>query len=394
MAEITAWETTPRLMYLAEELRIPVPKSILRLLMGGIIIGSILDIGIRATATEHHLSEDQLMHQYTEGKAADDTSPTEEDFRYLIGKEAMEALEFSDKSYTLTDRLKMGVTIAEFVYEKRSKLIDREEISLADASIDPDNLELPLFKTGFQPFDLLMGGGIPQTLVTLIARPGAGKTSTFLTLMGELRRTHAASSIWFFSLEMPMKAMLYRAKSLKERINFLPDDRFFCGGYTPTEILTLIDENPDSNRVIIYDSPDALGGSGGDQRRFALEEVFRDLIRVKTNCKAVFTASQPRRSDNVLGLDSFAEAWQKAWYSDIVITLTNTGRMPNSEEARMSMSCVKNRFGVADQVVTYGYRYSSLEWSESKSTFHISGWGDSNELREAAGENTSLGNEW
>lgn len=375
-----------RLVYLAEVLRIPVSKVILRLIPNGEIIGSIVDIGIHATALELGIAEKQLMNVYTEGKGEDDTQASEYEFRLIIASMAQATLDFDDK-LTITQKLEKHVIISEFVNSTRSQLIEYEEASLAGDSIDFEQIAIPTFNTGFQPLDILTEG-ISQTLVTFMARPGTGKTSTFLTIMGELRRTNVCNSIWFFSLEMPLQMMQYRAKSLLTSIEFKDDDRFFCGQYTPTDVLRMIDANPDPDRVIIYDSPDALGG-GGDQRRFVLEEIFRDLVRIKTNSKCVLTASQPRRADgNNLHLESVAESWQKAWYSDMIITIVDTGRNPRTGMNRLRMATVKNRFGVNGRVVEYGYNYSDLTYTNTHASLEASGWGSPNELRDAVGDDT------
>lgn len=371
-----------RLIYLADFLRIPVPTKILRLIPNGNIIGSIVSIGLIPTALEMGIEEKQLINVYTEGKGEDVLKASEHEFRLIIGTMAEETVHHNDK-LTITERMEKRVEIAEFVMANRSQLIEYEEVSLG-SDIDYNEITLPTFQTGFQPLDMLTGG-IAQTLITLMARPGEGKTSTLLTIMGELRRTNVCSSIWYFSLEMPKQMMLYRAKPLLSSIKFKDDDRFFCGQYSPTEVLQMINENPDPDRVIIYDSPDALGGSG--ERRFVLEEIFRDLVQIKTNSKCVLTASQPRRADGQnLRMDSVAESWQKAWYSDMILTLVDLGRNPHTGLNHLSMATVKNRFGQKGLTVDYQYNYVDLTYQDAPDPTDSSGWSDPNELRVAVGD--------
>ncbi len=373
-----------RLIYLADFLRIPVPKSILRLIPSGDIIGSIVSVGIKSTALEMRIEESQLMNIYNEGKGKDELKASEHEFRILLGIMAEETL-IHNENLTITERMTKRVEIAEFVMANRSQLIEYEEISLG-GDIDWNTVELPTFATGFQPLDLLTGGGLAQTLVTLMARPGEGKTSTLLTIMGALRKTNVCSSIWYFSLEMPKQMMLYRAKPLLTSIEFIDGkDRFFCGQYPPSEVLRLINEDPDPDRVIIYDSPDALGGSG--ERRFVLEDIFRDLVQIKTNSKCVLTASQPRRADGQnLRIDSVAESWQKAWYSDMILTLVDLGRNPNTGMNHLSLATVKNRFGQKGLTVDYQYNYADLSYHDAPDPTDSSGWSNPNELREAVGD--------
>jgi len=388
----TAWNAPSRLVYLAEFLRIPIPSKILNLLPTGKILGSIVARGIHATAIEMGIPEDQLMNVYEEGRNQDDTKADEQEYRYLVGKIAEEALEAKAEDLNFSEKLRLGVEISEFVHAKRSQLIEYETASLTSEEMSSESTGLPTFDTGFQPLDILTDG-IAQTLVVLMARPGHGKTSTLLTLMGKLRETNVCSSIWYFSLEMPLQMMKYRAKELLKTVEFVDDDIFYCGQYTPTNILSMISENPDPDRIIIYDSPDALGG-GGDQRRFVLEDLYRDLVQVKANAKAVFTASQPNRASRALSLDSLAESWAKAWYADMVLTLVNQGRAMNSSMNRMRMETVKHRFGVSDRAVEYNYDFNTLKYADTPAVNDASEWNNSNELREAAGESAESSEAW
>ncbi len=373
-----------RLVYLADFLRIPVPSNLVRMIPNGEVIKSIANIGKEATAIELSIPENQLLNIYNVGKGEDETKADEQEYRMIIGFMAESYLDL-DTNLSFSEKLKKRVQISEFVHTSRSQLIEYEEVSLGNPDIDFESLELPSFDSGFQPLDVLLGG-LSQTLITFMARPGTGKTSTFLTIMGELRRTQVCNSIWFFSLEMPLAMMLHRAQALMPSVQFKDDDKFFCGQYTPIDVLNKISEHPDPNRVIIYDSPDALGG-GGDQRRFVLEEIFRDLVRIKTNAKCVLTASQPRRADRGnLQLDSVAESWQKAWYSDVIVTITDQGRGFDSNFNRLRMTTVKNRFGANNMSVDYGYNYKDLSYKPTASSNEVSGWGNPNELRDASGD--------
>lgn len=373
-----------RLVYLADILRIPIPSTLVRMIPSGEVIKSIAIIGKEATAIELGIPGNQLLNIYNAGKGENEFKADEQEYRMIIAHMAESYLDL-DNNLSFTKKLSKRVEISEFVNTKRSQLIEYEEVSLGNPNIDFKALELPTFNSGFQPLDMLLEG-LAQTVIIFMARPGEGKTSTLLTIMGELRRTNACNSIWFFSLEMPLAMMLHRAQALMPIVKFKEDDRFFCGQYSPTDVLNKINEHPDPNRVIIYDNPDALGG-GGDQRRFALEEMFRDLVQIKTNSKCVLTASQPRRADRGnLQIDSVAESWQKAWYSDVIITITDQGRGFHTDNNRLRMTTVKNRFGVNNRSVDYGYNYKNLTYTHTQATNEASGWGNPSELRDAVGD--------
>src|SRR6185369_13476416 len=109
------------------------------------------------------------------------------------------------------------------------------------------------------------------------------------------------------------------------------------------------------------DSPDVMAGGTLEGRRFALEEIYRDLIRLKQHCKHVFVASQARRQDRTLSQESVAEAWAKAFYVDIIITMNRMGR-GTGQWSRVRSSVGKNRFGPPDRELNFSFNYADLSW--------------------------------
>ena len=79
-------------------------------------------------------------------------------------------------------------------------------------------------------------------------------------------------------------------------------------------------------------------------------------------CKAVIVCSWPRRKDATISLDSAAEAWAKAWYSDIILGITKLGQTRGGNH-RVKLNVVKNRFGQSDTDTIFEYNYQTLKWN-------------------------------
>jgi hypothetical protein len=244
---------------------------------------------------------------------------------------------------------------------KGQDLISSDEVSLDTEVADDD---MPKFRSGFDPLDQLMGG-LYQGILTLMAKSGHGKTSFMLSIMEALRQNNVAEELWFFETEIPVRLMMYRMRAAKKRTQFTSGDRLICGAISSGEILRRVLDNPNPSRVIFVDSPDVMAGGMGENKRFGIESIYRDLVAVKEKSMLVIAASQVRRKDRLnLTMESVAEAWVKVHYSDMLVGASKLPQVSrNFSQVRYSVS--KNRFGLADQEVTFGYNYGDLSWEFS-----------------------------
>lgn len=350
----------PRLIYLAVEHKPVMPgKLIAKSLPQGDLLSSVAIRGIKGAAADLDINEDQIRHLYELGSKPDRGSVLE--FKTLVGQVLMSELELHRDEMPMGDYLVRMREVANYVDQTDTALSTREE---ADLGVENKINHVVKWESGFSPIDLLIGG-FYSSITTLIARPGHGKTSIMLSLMEGLRKDNAASSIWMYELEIPLHLMLYRASSCLSRVKFISGmDRLVCGPVTMTDIETEVDAHPDPNRVIIIDSPDVMAAGAGEGKRFKIEDIYISLIRLKSKCKAVIVTSWPRRKDGGnITMDSVAESWSKAWYSDIMIGMTKLGRAPGGENLNnVKLVVVKNRFGDSDRELTFQYNYVDLSW--------------------------------
>lgn len=350
----------PRLVYLAEEHRIGVPAALSKLLPQGDLLREISTSGMNQTVLNLGLPEKQLMKLYDEGAHKRNGrihSGDAGEFRILVGKLATEELELKREDLPLREYLKTFRLIDDFVSGKSSELVERSEFSMGD---DHEEVELPKFDSGFEPVDIVTNG-LYQGIVTIVGKPGHGKTSLMLALMEMIRHNQLASSMWFYEVEIPAPLMLWKTQSMRKRTDFLQDDIVRCGMFSTQELLDRMDEYPDQDRIIFLDGPDAMAAGTGGDRRFGLEEIYRDLILMKDKSKMIVVSSQARRKDETIVLESGAESWQKAWYSDIMIGTSKVGR--SGRDSRIKLNCIKNRFGLEGRELKFTFDMSDLSWS-------------------------------
>lgn len=361
----------PRLFFLANELRSPLPASLVKYLPQGEIIQSIASFGLSGVEVGLGLSRPQVEALIAQGSG--DGKPTQEEFRYLVSHYLTEAVVEQKESMPLPDFMKKMDAISRWS-NGSAALID-----VAEGEFTGEGSTFEKWMTGFQPFDTIFEG-FYQGLFMILGSTGTGKTTHMLALAEQLRRTNMASEIWFFQTEIPQEMFKYRMKPMTERTHFIPGkDRIFYGLQSVPEIIEMVKSNPDPNRIIFHDSPDVLaGGSADDGRRFELENIFRDFVVLKSLVKAVWVASQVRRKDRVIKVTSSAESWAKAWYVDGMIGLQKMGFKDNM--VNMTANVVKNRFGPVDFAINYNFDQANIKAVMSPSSRkRASGWGDDEE---------------
>lgn len=350
-----------RLIYLAAELQPELPKKeLLKLIPQVEVVTTISKRGLTGASSDLDIPVDQLQVQYDQGKRAGSGSLNE--FRTLLGQIMLAEADLQRDQLSMTAYLSLVRGITEYIEHEKLVLINTDDVDLGEFSDDSSNVAtIPKFDSGFTPLDFVTQG-LYQGILTLIARPGHGKTSIMISVMEEAVKTKAASSVWYYEQEIPKPMMLYRISPSAVRTPFRKGkDRLICGQLTILDIETEIRRHPDPERIVIIDSPDVMAGGTGDQKRFAIEEVYLGLIRIKSLCKAVLVTSWPRRKDREITLESGAEAWAKAWYSDIIVGATKLGRVGQGYN-NVRFNTVKNRFGISDTDLTWHYNYSDLSW--------------------------------
>jgi hypothetical protein len=333
----------PRLVFLLAYHRIRIPKIVARHLPGGQWLQELYK-GVG--------SSDILMEQagllYKEGESLGVGSRDEA--INIMGRLIYDSID--EVAISQADLMEVFAALRGMA---GTQVVDYEEIRL-DKKLKLRGI--PKWDSGFTPLDLVTGG-LYQGIIMFMGSPGVGKTTMMMTLMEELVLSEVASSVYFFQTEIPGQMMQGRLAPMTRRTKFRKQDLVICGHYTSDEILERLEEDPDPDRVVIFDSPDVTAGGSGDTKRFALEAAWLSLIKVKQKCKAVVVTTWPRRKDRVMTIQSAAEAWAKAWYSDIIIGMNQMGG------GRMRFRVLKNRFGITGNAISFGYNLENITWDLS-----------------------------
>lgn len=341
-----------RLVYLLVRYRVQIPRRLRPLLPGGNWLSE-LHKGV-GSASLHGIEMEDLSRLYRAGKKAGPGSADEA--KALIAK----AIDLGIRSDAVEplERIRVYSTLERFMVS--SEMLEEGMIQL-DAMKDEGEEGVPKFDSGFLPIDLVLRGCY-QGILTIMGYPGTGKTSLMLTMMEEIASTESASSVVMFQNEIPKGVMAGRVRPITERVQFREGDLIICASWGTPEILSWVEEHPDPDRVVFFDCPDVIA-EAGEGRRFALEGIYQDLVKLKQVSKMVVTSSQPRRRDGPgsLSLTSVAEAWAKAWYTDMLVSIQVSGRGPQGRH-QYRLRVHKNRFGPSDGDIVFTYDLTDLTW--------------------------------
>ena len=322
----------------------------------GDLLSEVALSGLEGGSVQFNIDPDQIQVMYESGSI--NGSGSADEFRMLASQYLTQELELRRDEFLLAEWLDRIAEVNVYLKNKSDDLVGSEEISL-NAEVDDE--EMPKFWSGFGPLDEVMGG-LYQGIITIMAKSGHGKTSFMLSLMEAFRQSNVADELWFFENEIPVRLMMYRLRASRQRTQFKSGDKMICGFTSSAEILRRVIEEPNPNRVIFIDSPDVMAGGMGENKRHGIEAIYRDMVSIKERSMLVVAASQVRRRDGrTLTMESVAEAWTKVHYSDMLATAVKLGPIVRGY-SQVRMTVPKNRFGLADQEVTFGYNYADLSW--------------------------------
>jgi len=329
-----------RLVYLVAYHKIRIPKGLLRYLPFSDEL-SRLHSGIGAAGDVAQLA--QLFHA---GASLGEGSV--EEAKSILSR-LLDSRDFQSSSQKLEAyRLIMEISAQDF----------GDSTPFAEVDVSPNAVYEPLAKwaSGFDPLDIALGG-LYQALVIFMAQPGTGKTSITLSVAEELIKT--GHQVYAFETELPAQVLQGRMAPMLRRTSFASTgSRIFCGPYSVDDVIEMVKEDPNPDRIVIFDGPDAMFvKSSTGERRFDLEQIYMKLVILKHMCKAVFATSQPRRNDRELQITSVAEAWSKAFYADIMIGIQKHG------PSTLMMSVLKNRFGPGGGRLFFNYDYEKMVWT-------------------------------
>lgn len=351
----------PRLFFLAVEHHPTQPvKSLLKYLPQSDLLIAGGSSGVNGAAALLRVKRSQLQELYRLGSKPNKGSVQE--YKVLVAEVISGAIDEIRDDLMFNDYLSMIEALNRYVNGSATQaIVPYEEVKLDE--VNPEEVEdIRKWNSGYAPIDQIVGG-LYQGILLIMMKPGSGKTSHMLRMAEDLRGNPEVSNIWFFESEVPRTMMLYRIKPILERTPFHPGDRLVCGFMDIKELVQQCIDHPDDRRVIFIDSPDSI--ATGQDKRYALEEFYRELNWIKSLNRLIVVSSQPRRNDRVLTQESVSDSWAKTWYSDMIVTGQKLGRVPGSTSTRrVSFRVSKNRFGLDGTECEFSFDYANLTYED------------------------------
>ncbi len=348
-----------RLVYLAVNNTLNVPKALQRYVPHYDLLVSLSKDGITGTALWKEVPKEKLEKLYVDGEQASLHS-SENDIVQILSKAIYERLQ-EDTTLELDERIRLLGILARY-REGKTSLISYEATSF-EATEDDIQEHIPF---GFEPLDTLIGGFIPNNLITVAGASGAGKTSVLLALVDSIQQQYLEKRIVWVSLEMASSSVKHRARHLQLRNN---TNNVLLTGITSLDEL---EEYACPNTIIVLDYLDLLVQANAEGLRVALANAYAKLLSLSTKCFLVFNNTQINRSSTTITLNSLNESSAKAFYSAYVLGITKKGNsLTNSGYNQVEISVIKNRYGKSDVNTLFDFDYSTLVYTNSYSATSV-----------------------
>lgn len=345
-----------RLFYMAVELRPILPPSAVLNVLGEASVKL-----IRAGA-EHGLAGsvshmagvtlDQVANVYAIG-ADSGATPDLQEFKSALAGAIYEKL-CGHADYSNLDKIRLTGKLDTWVNGSASMVAD------AEYSMDAEIAIPPFTRSGFTPFDQIQGEGFPQDIVLWFGHPGTMKTTFGVTLAKRWKES-GIGSVTLIQTELSPALMRMKIDSQVPRgtlFNPETDKMVFGRGGADAKLEWLL-ENPDPDRLVIFDSLSGYcGGGDGPESRQRFYDVYDKLSQIKNVSRTVVAISHIKRGegDNV-SIESAAgsSAQEKFSGNMIFIKVDDAPRPDGLVEARLAT--VKNRYAQKQRPVKFLYDF-------------------------------------
>lgn len=254
-----------------------------------------------------------------------------------------------------------------------SKYLDGRESHNGDGSIDFDaKVDTPMFtKTGFWPLDQIMGvNGVPQEVITLLARPETGKTTVCLSVAYAWRRADIGPVV-FIQTELAASAMRMKIDMMAETGENLWRsglDRLVFGRRSAIQELQRCIDEPDPARLVLFDSIGGQCGQGDspDSRsRFA--DLYDMLMAAKNSSRIVVAAGHVKRGVDIADIESAAGSSAVERFSGGLIYFAKDPTPYPDGRSRIRIETLKNRYHGRVRPFDFMYNYKTGQATQEDS---------------------------
>ncbi len=345
-----------RIYYLAAELKPDIPnKKLLSLLGNGwsqlITAGSLYGLAGTSAAVPD-CSFDQLVNFYEQG-ASSGATPNMEEFRATLASVIYEKLCGND--LPVLDKVKLSGQL--------DKWFSGKDSANGSGVVDFDSeAEFPMFThTGFAPLDSIAGeNGVPQELISILGKPEVGKTSIALAIAHQWRRNNIGP-VSFIQTELSHSAMKLKIQGQAlpgEKLWRSGEDRLIFGNRAASEELERCEENPDGNRLIIWDSTTGTCGTGDSpEGRLRYVSLYENLMRVKNSSRMVIACGHVKRGQDETNIESAAGSAIIERLSGLIVCIDKEEGSRPDGTYDIRIQTVKNRYAGRVRPFTFAFDY-------------------------------------
>lgn len=357
-----------RLYYMACELRPALPPTQLLSLLGkswAPLIEAGATHGLAgSTVAIPSASMDQLAQLYMMGSDSGAT-PDIDEFRSALSAAIYEKI-CGNEDFSVVQQIKLSTTLGTWMNGRDS--------TNGDGILDWDaEIETPLFtKTGFYPLDRIFGSnGVPQEVHTVLSRPGVGKTTIALAIANAWRHrdigpvTMIQTEIAPSAIRMKVKGISGNAPIWRSGI-----DNIVYGRRGAEAMLQKLIDEPDPNRLILFDSCTGHCGQGDDaasRTRFA--DLYDKLCQAKNVNRMAIAFSHVKRGTDIADIESAAGSSAIERFSGGLVYLSSDGVTRPDGQVEIVIQSLKNRYGSYVRPFKFVFDYGKGTASEPDDDF-------------------------
>ncbi len=351
-----------RLFYGACELRPELPSDVLMSLLGAWsgVIKAAAEYGLGgASQSLAGVSYDQLSGLYEAGIESG-SQPDLQEFRSTLAGVLYEKLCASEKKSSL-DKISLS--------GKLDRWLNGNDGQVSDSSLDWDaEVDTPPFtNTGFVPFDRIHGPeGIPQSNGTVLSKPGVGKTTMALAT-GIKWRQKGIGPVTMIQTEIPPSMLLMKVRAMNAGKVFRKGvDKLVFGVRSAEQELEHIIENPDPDRLLLFDSVSGFCGQGDTpSSRERYGHLYNLLVQAGSANRVVLAFHHVKRGVDLADLESAAGSSAVERFSRSLIYLKTDGLASPSGVVDVGIESLKNSYGERVDSFRFGFNYKTGEVTES-----------------------------
>lgn len=356
---MTDFEIMPRLVYIAEEQRIQIPKFMVGYLgMPAMILNEIARGGIYSIEN----NQEKLLEAYEKGSRIKKIQDNE--FKKLVAEQVFRELsrQFDSERIDL-ETLSRDFRRTETWQSNDFSHLEKTQFTLSEiGEMEP----IEVFPNPFPPFNALLDGWY-RGLWCVAGKTGTGKTRITLSIAMYALDSGLVDEVHYYESEMSEDEFVTELQESDFENHFNIDaDRFkfFIGDFDTTDILAEYRENPNENRLVIFDSPDHMVGGDPVSAIPEYKKMILDMMKMRNHNHTIIFTSQlktgvrdkPTEAD-VTGTNN------KAHYASLMFGMWRNGEVPNSDSQPVHFNVMKKRFGkmkTDDNDVRCWFNYKTL----------------------------------